>query len=598
MSISYQATIVEVAREYQSLPRGGKTKYLQEVAETLNCSYDKLLKELRKVAGWNSGRKTRCDKGSTKVDAAALEFVGTLGREGIRKNGKSTMAVTTALGIAQANGHMPGVSSGRFREVLKARRMDRESQTQNKPHKTMRAEHPNHVHQVDPSLCVVYYVNGEQKIIKDEEFYKNKLGNVAKLQWKCWRYVLWDAASSAIKVRYVEAAGESQHNLLDFLLWAWSDTEQQVPYGAPRMLYMDPGSAPSAFSIKTLCEAMGVKVENHMPGVARATGGVESAQNIVETQFESRLRTEPVSSCEALNRAAQAWSVAWNADEIPGQDCRLKRRGVVVGTRRNLWMLITQDELRCLPPPEVCRALAVGKPQERKVKQGLHISYAHPMAKRTRYYPVRGLDGVNVGDTVTVHPMVYPLDAHAIRIKLPRYDGADLVYDVLPEADLDRFGQPLDADVWGGVYRSLPATDADRVGKRLDQLAYPGMNQEEIRKARAKNATPMLKPDGTTIHAHSYLADVKVTTALPRRGETIDVPDYATPAPVAPLTHFAACKRIAAQLGRALSPDENAQVRAWYPEGVPEDSLPMVATCVANGTTPFNAQRAPLRAAG
>lgn len=592
MSTSYQSTICDLAREYATLPHGSKTAFLENAAAARQTSKQTLLKELARVAGWSSGRKTRSDKGKTRVGVDAMQFVGTLQRESMRKNGKSTMAVTTATGIARANDVDVNVTPDHLQRLLKSRHMDMRQQTRLTPHVTMRAEHPNHVHQVDPSLCVVYYLKGEQHIIKREEFYKNKLDNVAKLQWKCWRYVLWDAASSAIKVRYVEAAGESQHNLLEFLLWAWSTGDQQVPYGVCRMLYMDPGSAPTAFSIKTLCEALGVRVENHMPGVARATGGVENAQNIVETQFESRLRTEPVADCEALNNAVQSWTCAWNADAIDGQDCKLKRRGRVWGARRDLWMKITADEMRFLPPIEVCRALAEGKPQERKVKPGLFISYVHPMQKRTRYYPVRGLDGVNVGDMVTVRPLVFPEGEMAIRIRLPRYDGEALVYDLRPEAELDGFGQPMDSPVWGEAYKSLPATETELISRGLDQLAFPGKNAEEIKKARTKNATPMLKADGTTINAHSYLADVKVTTALPRRGETINVPDHVSVAPPTPLTHFAACKAIVGLLRRPLTVDENAQVRAWYPDGVLEDSVPMVAQCVANGTTPFNVGRA------
>jgi hypothetical protein len=36
------------------------------------------------------------------------------------------------------------------------------------------------VHQVDPSLCLVYYLNGRQYIMEDREFYKNKLENLPR----------------------------------------------------------------------------------------------------------------------------------------------------------------------------------------------------------------------------------------------------------------------------------------------------------------------------------------------------------------------------------------------------------------------------------
>lgn len=587
--------LADIARTLDTLGHGQRTAYVAQQAAFFGLAKQTLFAQLKREVGWQSGRKARADKGRTRASDAAMKLAATLQREGMRKNAKSTMALTTTNSVLVGNGVDAGVTTDHLQRVMRARKLDRQSQTRATPHVTMRAPHPNYLHQVDPSLCVVYYLKGEQRIMREDEFYKNKLENFAKVKFKTWRYTLWDAASSAIKVRYFQAAGETQKNLAEFILWGWSTGERKAPYAVPYHLGLDPGSANTAHGIKALCEALGVELIVHAPGAARVNGGVENAQNLIETQFESRLRFEPVDTVEQLNRAAEAWNVAWNENLIAGMDCRLSRRGQIIGARADLWRLIKAEQLRFLPPLDVCRALMEGKTIERKVMGGLTITFKHPQAQIVRRYSVAGIDGLCVGDMVRVSPLVY--GDCSIRIRVARYNGEDSVHRVEPEARLDQFGQPEDAPVWGETYAALPATTAEKRGRELDALAFPGLDEEGIRKARNANKTPLLGVlDGKNLKAHSYLQDIVTPSTLPKRGETIDVPDHVTPAPVVPLTHFAACKLIATRLNRALTPDENAQVRAWYPDGVPEESLPLVATCVANGTTPFNALRAPLRA--
>lgn len=588
-------TLATIAQKLDTLGRGERTPYIASQAAFYGIAVQTLWAQLKREVGWSSRRKARSDKGATKVPEKAMLLAATLSREGIRKNGKSTMALTTANSVMVGNGVEAGVSTQHLQRLLRARGLDRASQTRDSAHVTMRAPHPNYLHQVDPSLCVVYYIKGEQYIMREDEFYKNKPEAFAKVKFKTWRYTIWDAASSAIKVRYFQAAGETQQNLAEFVLWAWSTGERKVPYAVPLHLGLDPGSANTAHAIKALCDALDVTLIVHKPGAARVSGGVENAQNIVEAQFESRLRFEPVETIEQLNAASEAWSAAWNENLIPGMDCRLARRGVTIGARADLWRLVKAEQLRFLPDIEICRALMEGKTIERVVKSGLMITFKHPAAATVRWYPVKGIDGLNVGDTVRVSPLVY--GDCSVRIRFGVYNGEDRVYRVEPEARLDQFGQPEDAPVWARSYASLPATSTERSGKKLDEMAFPGLDEEGIRKARNANKTPLLGVlDGQNLSAHSHLKDITLPSTMPKRGETINVPDHVTAAPVPPMSHFAACKALAARLYRPLTPEENAQVRSWYPDGVPEDSLPMVATCISNGTTPFNVARPALRA--
>ncbi|PXB81154.1 integrase, partial [Pseudomonas aeruginosa] len=105
---------------------------------------------------------------------------------------------------------------------------------------------------------------------------------------------------------------------------------------------------------------------------------------------------------------AQAWAEAYNANLIPHQDSRLHRKGLDAPVARyDLWQLIRAEQLRLLPPVEVCRALMTSSEVERKVNPDLTIQFKHPSADASAFYSVRGLDGVTVGSFVSVRSLVY-----------------------------------------------------------------------------------------------------------------------------------------------------------------------------------------------
>lgn len=551
---------------------GNSGELLASAQAFLGWSRSRLYRQLTKQVGWTSGRATRSDKGSTRQCEESLEFLGALKKEAVRKNGKETLHTPTAVSLAQMNGAAVTVSNSRINRLMKDRRLDTTTQKRASAHATMRAEHPNHVHQVDPSLCLIFYMpNGEQKIMRDDEFYKNKLENIAKIKLKVWRYVLWDAASSAIIVWYAEAAGETQHNLFRFLMFAWGQQAERPFHGVPRLLVWDKGSANGAHAIKNLLAALQVEEHSHAKGNARAKGGVENGNNLVETHFECRLRFQPVNNVDELNAAASAWANAYNADLIPGFNARLHRTGLPRPMARyDLWLKITQEQLRVLPPFEVCQSLMEGKRIERKVQANLKVSFRHPQAPRSLEYDVAHLDGVCVGDTVEVSPLVY--GDWPIVIRVARYDGAPLEYTVTPETQFDEFGQPLSGATWGVEYKSRPDTTAETQGKKLDRLAFPNRDLEEITKARDKNQTPF---EGK-LDALDHLTKIDMPAYLARRGSEITVPQRAQ-IEIKPLTHTQAAMQLRTMLGRPVVAEDRARLAEWYPDGVMEEQLQEVA---------------------
>lgn len=560
--------LVQLARRLDAAEHGGKGVLLEEARALYGWSTGKLYAELERQAGWTSGRKVRADKGSSRQCAEALEVIAAMQRGSVRANGKQTMFTPLASSIAMINGQEVSVSARQINRLMRATRINTRQQSEQRASIALRSLHPNHVHQVDPSLCLVYYLRGEQRIIRDDEFYKNKLEKLAKVQFKCWRYVLWDHASSLLVPWYVEAAGESPANLYRFLMYAWGQQTGRRFHGVPKILMWDKGSANTAHAVQNLLRALEVQSITHAPGNARAKGGVEGGNNIVETQFESRLRFDPVHTVAELNAAAAAWAEAYNANAIPHQDTRLRRDGMQPTARYDLWMRIKQDELRLLPPEEVCQAFLEGKKVTRKVARDLTISYAHPRASGTRCYDVAGLAGVCAGDTLEISPLLF--GNCAISLRVPRYDGEDLNYRLEPEAtEFDAYGRALSAPVIGEAYASRPETDADRSAKQLDTLLYPGMSADEMDKARRSNAALM----GGTVDAVRHLADIDIPAALPRRGTDISIsaPLFET----APMTHFEAAKALR---GRGVErPDLYPWLAANYADGVPESALDEIA---------------------
>jgi hypothetical protein len=589
------AYLRSLGQRLDAAARGEATTIVNEAAKFLDWKPSTVYRQLKCAVGWSAlkangqARKPRSDKGSTSVCPNALTVLGATQREAVRENGKQTLHTPAARGMLEQNGYAFGVSNGQLNSLMRDRRLNVPAQQVARPVQALRAPYPNHTHEVDPSLCLVYYLHGHQYIIRDDQLYKNKLDKLHDVKFKCWRYVLYDKASGALVPWYVEAAGETQHNLFEFLLFAWGQQPGRLFQGVPKFLLWDKGSANQAAAVKNALVSLGVTDLTHQAGNARAKGGVENGNNLVETQFESRLRFQPVADVAALNAAAQAWANSYNANLIPGQDTRLRRPGLAVPTARyDLWQLINAaaGELRTLPPPEVCRAMMSAKAEDRKVKPDLSITFKHPQAERTAVYMLRGLPGINVGDTVQARALVY--GDCAVQVQVPRYDGELLTYRVEPERAYDAFGQHLDAAEIGFEYKRTTKTDAEAVATTMDALAYPGLNVDEVTAARQKRATPF---EGKLV-SHGYLQDVAQPAYLQRPGTVIATPAHLTPQ-VELLDATAAMLRLAQDIGRFLTADEHAFLSARYADGVPEDQI---KTLVAQFTAPLGP--IPIRAAG
>lgn len=571
-TVQRQQALAELARALDEAGHGRKGELAAAYCAEHGVTLKTLYRQLAKI-GYQSGRKRRRDAGSTRVDEATLTELSAALRLGIRKNGKATMETPNARALLAANGREFGVSNGRLNSLLKARHQGLAAQRQAAPHVSMRSLHPNHVHLVDPSLCLLYYTpSGEQKVIRDDEAYKNKPERIEGLKaLKLWRYVLVDHFSNTVLVRYYQAAGESAANLYDFLLWCWARNERRPMHGVPKLLVWDKGSANTSAAVQTALRVLGVDNYAHEAGNPRAKGSVEEANNRVEKLFESRLKYEPVRNVEELNAAADAWVSAYNADQIPEYDARLKRPGMRAPLARfALWQMIRPEHLRILPPLELCRLFLTADPQSRKVRGDWTIQYAHPMGKGTRRYDVRGIEHLYPRAEVQVSPLVYGGDLRILLVVTdPLGQPHEHMLEPIPVSETD--GQRLDAPVWGQQFDRAPDSIVEQQGKAADRAAFPELADEDIKKAKDRNAAPFGGLD-----AHSHLGEVYLPDYMVRRGTELSVPDR-TRVEVRPLTHVEALRSLAARLGRPVTAEENARLRADYPDGVPETDLPAIA---------------------
>ena len=183
-----------IAKKLDSVGHGQRGPILDEAQAFLGFSRQTIYRQLKLVCGWSSERKARADKGKMTVSSESLLALAAMNRESIRDNGKQTMFTTTARGILEQNGHEINVSNATLNRLMRQRKLNVNAQKVANPVQSLRALHPNHVHEIDPSLCLIYYMKNKQHIMRDRDFYKNKLENYAKVKYKVCLLYTSDAA--------------------------------------------------------------------------------------------------------------------------------------------------------------------------------------------------------------------------------------------------------------------------------------------------------------------------------------------------------------------------------------------------------------------
>ena len=582
-----QEDLRRLAADLQAAPRGGKRPMVEAVAARLGVSVPTVYRALREVAGApvradGEPRKKRNDAGRRSVDRDLALQVAGLVHTARRANGKRTMSLDRAVEILAANGQgavnaetgevaMPSVST--LSRAMREYGCHPAQLAPGTPAGRVRSPHPNHSWQTDASVCVLYYMPGGKMALLDERTYnERKPGRLVDIgNQRITRYPVVDHCTGCFYVHYAVERGESATGALTALIEAMSDRGPRDPmHGVPFHLYTDPGSAYRSSLLREFCGRLGIRLQHHAAGAARATGAVEVVQNIIERQFESRLRFADVSDLGKLQAMADRWRRHYNAT------ARHARLGM---PRAQAWTRIRPDQLR-EASRDALIAISHWRHEERTVSDRMTVRVQTRLpGLPPQEYDLRNLawSGVRPGDKVRVE--LSPFRAPAIIVIKTMPDGEERRWEVQPIIK-DEWGFDAGAPIMGEAYQAMPETDSAKAARDIARAAAPARAEGEAKArpyadldimADVREAPLFLRPEGRDILTG------KTQEALP-----------------IPLSHAQASVRLRSLAAEAFARDARAcmdYVRERYPYTVPEDALTEVAAELTRRFAPHRAAR-------
>lgn len=565
--------LVQLRQSVVQAPHGQRTSLYQAACAELGVSLPTLHRHLAKVTV-KTPRKTRSDAGDMALCREEAALISALLMSSHRKTGKRLMSIGQAVDILRANGEVRAealdpatgelrpLSDSAIARALRTYNLHPDQLNRPTPSVELKSLHPNHVWQIDASLCVLYYLNARTakesglQVMAHDQFYKNKPANLKRIEAdRVWSYEVTDHNSGAIFVNYVMGA-ESGMNLANSFMAAIQKRPGDPMHGVPFILMMDMGSANTSGLFGNLARRLQVRLIAHAPGNARATGQVEKARDLIETSFESGLRLAPVADLDELNAQAQRWARWFNANK------EHSRHGK---TRYDQWNTIREEQLRVAPPLALCQELLHHAPDGRNVTTDLTVNF------KGREFDVSQVPGVAIGETLMVAINPYQLDA--VMVVDTAADGSELLHTaplVVRNADGFREDGNTIGEDWGR--RADTVLDTNR--KEVERLIWGAETDEQAAAARKSKAVPF----GGRIDPGKVIELAPERTYLDKRGEALalQTTTASTPAAVRELNHFEAARALVG-LGVAMSAELLATLKTLHPAGVPEDQLPELA---------------------
>lgn len=554
-----------IAQKLKNAGHGQKGAVVADACQFLCISKAELYRRLEEKVGYKTNRKPRSDKGKSQVTPEQALLVGGMIHVANRANGKQILKMTTATDILKADGKIPDVSTTTISRALRKYYCHPDQLATPKAHINQRSLHPNHVWQIDASVCVLYYLNtGGMRMMDKDEFYKNKPANLKKIENdRVIRYAITDHTSGSFYAECVSGSEDSA-NLTNVFLNAIQHRSKQDPmHGVPFILMMDKGSANLSGLFLNLLDRLHIKHIVHEAGNPRAKGQVECTQNIIECQFESRLRSMSVQSFEELNKEMNAWRLAFNHKN---PHSRTKK------SRNAVWMTIRPEQLRIAPSPELCRELVTTKPTMVTVKGNLTFTYT-VKGFGNQSYDVRHIPNVFVKAKLKV--VVNPYRAPDVDVVMEDSEGKPVVITVSPMPK-DAAGFFEDANIIGEEIKSMPDSPVDIARKTILKQAYNATTEAEV-KAAQKRRQPAYQGQ---INSMADVHQTFIPDFLPRSGEQL-ITEH-TRRETAPLNHVEAAKQIkgllAAQgLGDVWTANSYQHLVKAYPLNVPLDAVQEIA---------------------
>lgn len=562
--------LTSVAQQAALAGHGEKQAVYERACLALGCGMATLHRQLAQVTVRNP-RKRRSDSGNTALPLAEAQTISTYMMEHYRGNGKRGITLGTALKDLRANGKVRAeavdattgevkpLSQSTVARALKGYGLHWEQMRGMALAVAQSSPHPNHTWQMDASVCTLFYLDDDGTTdMPGQVFYKNKPENFERVaRQRVTRFVITDHTSGAIKLRYY-LGGESVANFSEFFLWAIRQQPgySDPMYGVPFQLMVDPGSG-MAGAFKNLVRRLQIKMIVNAPGNPRGKGQVENAQNLCEMGFEHQFRAHRPANLAELNARAQVWAANYNATAVHSRHGK---------TRFMKWMEITQQQLRVPPSLEICRELLTADTKKCTVDAYGRVQFGGG----GRRWDVRGLPGgVQMGEKIDITYSAY--NDREVFAVYHDAQGMEVLHSC-PLVENDEHGFQANAREIGAGYKALPQTDADRARKQADLLATGAKTLEDAQKVRKQKGFEVFNGEvrfdhlERELHAQApFLA--KRGAELPQAATTA-----ATPAPARQLTHFEVGQWLTSN-GVAMNRDVYEKLRAWHPEGVPEDQL-------------------------
>lgn len=568
MSAAITTRLCAVAHAANAAGHGERGRIYQQACEELGMSLQTLHRKLKAVAVRDK-RKRRTDHGAVVLSREEAGIVSAYVMEHIRKNNKKTKSIQQAVAELRANGKIVAgrvdadtgeiaeLSDGAIHRALRSYGLHPEQLLATAPVTTMISKHPNHVWQLDASLCVLYKLPEHPGYgiteVDSVDRYKNKLGNFARIEHKLvQRYLITDHTTCCVFIWYA-MGGESTDSLCRLVVEAVQQRGQFPFYGIPHILYVDRGSANRSGIFRNLCQALGIRLE--FAQGARAKGQVEKMHDVIELGFESGLKmATDVRDVDALNRMAHQWMHWFNGTQ------KHSRHGM---TRYAAWQLIKPHQLLTTRlNTEQLLLLAKESPVERKVTPGLTVNFD------SHEWSVKDVPGVMVGEKLLITRCAFETDAaHAV---LHDEHGRELFHQ-LPKVEKDEtWGWRTDGAVFGEEHNRFADTPAQTDAKRLERLAMTAETDTEAAAKRKAKVTPF----GGSIDPYKPAKEYQAPSYLTKRGTEAEIE---TPArELLRMNRVQMAKWLQGRLQAAYHPDMLRELSTRYPDGATEPELEQV----------------------
>lgn len=511
-----------------------------------------------------STRKRRADAGLRAVTELELQDISAALLASYRRTGRRILTFDTAVQMLRDNGLIcTDLSAGRLATILTERGLHPAQMTRPDPAVEQRSLHPNHVWQVDASVCVAYYLSNATglQVMDERKFYKNKPGNLTRVQQeRLIRYTLADHYSHDLLTRYY-LGSECALHLADFLIWCCAPKQGHVMHGVPFIMQMDMGSANTSAPVLNMLERLDVSYIVHERHNSRANGSVEKAHHLVELHFESSLRFARVAGLDDLNAKALMWANHFGAKRIHSRHKR---------TRHEQWLLITAEQLRLAPPVALMRTLPTSHPKLCSVSNNLTIDYAI-RGYGTHDYDLRYVPGVMAGAKVEV--VINGLQVPAVEVRYTDAATGEVGWMTVQPTARDESGWRLDAPIIGEQLRAAPRGLLDKNRDAVLQRAFGGDTPAEAAAAQERGELAF----GGRVDPFKSAREALLPAFMPKRGTTLAVPGRQVAAPR--MSCVATAKRLREALGRLgqierFGPHVLAWLQArWGDDGVPEDQF-------------------------